>query len=690
MHHRIRAAMAAFALTLASCDNRGDSPQIQNATPGEWLTYGLNYEEQRYSLLGQINKNTVGTLGLAWWAQLDTDRGQEATPLMHDGVLFTTTAWSKVAAFDAKTGAPLWFYDPQVPGQKGLNACCDVVNRGAALWDGKVYVGTIDGRLIALDEKSGKVVWSAQTTDPGKQATITGAPRAVKGKILIGQGGADLGARGYVSAYDAETGALSWRFYMTPNPDGGPDDAASDRIFKEKAAATWGDGAWKETGGGGTVWDSIVYDPKSNLVYVGVGNGSPWNYRLRSGGKGDNLFLASIVALKPDTGEYVWHYQTVPAEMWDYTATQPIMIADISLDGEKRRVVMQAPKNGFFYVLDALTGKLISAEKYVAADWAERIDLETGRPIERDGVRYDNGGSARLAPFILGGHNWQPMAFSPKEQLVYIPTMLASATYTDVDDFKYTPGAFNTGEGGMQTPPPFPAHTPPPAKPSGALLAWDPAAQTARWRVEFPEIWHSGVLATAGALVFHVHGHEFAVYDAANGKQLWRYDTIGAPIAPAITYELDGAQYVALMVGMGGAGDVAEGRRTPGRLLVFKLGATAQLPAYPENVPAPALELASAVASTGDAVRGDATYRTYCARCHVPGGLYFPDLSRSPTILDPAAFNNVVREGALEAKGMASFKTMLSADDVENIRAHVLKSAADPASAAPVTPDHPR
>ncbi|HEX7947195.1 MAG TPA: PQQ-binding-like beta-propeller repeat protein, partial [Phenylobacterium sp.] len=334
------AAVLCAALAVTACQKGGvDAKRIEAAKAGEWLSYGRTYDEQRFSPLDKVNKETVGRLGVTWWASFDTDRGQEATPLVADGVLYTTTTWSKVFAFDAKTGKQLWTYDPQVPGEKGFNACCDVVNRGVALWDGKVYVGALDGRLIALDAKTGKVAWTVQTTDPNQPYTITGAPRAVKGKIIIGNGGAEYPVRGYVSAYDAATGKLDWRFHMTPNPTGAADNAASDKVMKEKVNATWSDGAWKDGGGGATPWDPITYDVKSDLIFVGTGNAGPWNSKLRTGGKGDNLFAASIVALRPDTGEYVWHYQTTPRDDWDFDATQHLMVADLTVDGAPHRVV---------------------------------------------------------------------------------------------------------------------------------------------------------------------------------------------------------------------------------------------------------------------------------------------------------------------------------------------------------------
>jgi PQQ-dependent dehydrogenase (methanol/ethanol family) len=685
------AAATCAALSLAACGERGvDAKRIEAADASEWLTYGRTYDEQRFSPLHQINTDTVGRLGVAWWAEFDTDRGQEATPLVADGVLYTTTAWSKVYAFDARTGERLWSYDPAVPGEAGFNACCDVVNRGVALWKGKVYVGTLDGRLIALDAKTGEVAWSVQTTDKARPYTVTGAPRVVRGKVLIGNGGAEYGVRGYVSAYDAVSGKLAWRFYTTPNPTGAPDGAASDAIFREKAAATWSDGVWKESGGGGTVWDAITYDPGLDLVFVGVGNGNPWNHKLRSGGKGDNLFLSSIVALRPDTGAYVWHYQTTPGESWDYTATQHIMLADLPVGGKPTRVVMQAPKNGFFYVLEAATGKLLSADKYVPVDWAERIDLATGRPVEAPGARYRDGAASNQMVGALGGHNWHPMAFSPKAGLVYIPAQHGRGFYADPAEFRFIPGAWNTGMlrvvGGPNTPPVI-------ARPNnrtearGELIAWDPVARKKRWSVMFPHMTTSGVLATDGGLVFHSGLGRLVAYDAANGRPLWSYDTGARAIAPAATYAVGGEQYLALMVGAGGAGASDQPRR-PGRLLVFKLGGTVTPPPLATPVEPQDLDLALAAPSAGDGDKGAMTFATYCGACHNPGGLFLPDLTRSPAILEPEGFRAIVLDGALAANGMAPFRRWLNAADVEDLRAFLLWQAKTPPPRVAEAPAH--
>ena len=689
--NKVMLALACAAL-LVGCQKPKPPADVDGARieaadgNGEWLSYGRTYSEQRYSPLDKINAGNVGQLGLAWSYEFDTDRGQEATPIVVDGVLYTTTAWSKVYAFDAKTGALKWSYDPKVDGSKGFDACCDVVNRGVAVWKGKVYFGALDGRLIALDAGTGKEVWSVQTTDPKQPYTITGAPRIIAGKVMIGNGGAEYGVRGYLSAYDAETGKMAWRFFMTPNPEGKPDGAASDKIMAEKGAATWYGEGWKKTGGGGTPWDAMAYDPKLGIMYVGVGNGTPWNHKLRSDGKGDNLFLSSILALKPETGEYVWHYQTTPGESWDYTATQHIMLADLTINGQPRKVLMQAPKNGFFYVLDRATGELLSAKPYIDITWATGVDMATGRPIETPNARYDAGLQLQIpAPF--GGHNWHPMAFSPKTGLVYLPTHTVPSGYLDEANHKHRQGSWNTGTDFLTAALPTDKAQLAAAKAmlKGTLVAWDPVAQKARWTVEHPYFWNAGVLATAGDLVFQGSGEgKFQAYDAATGKQLWSYDTGNGVIAPASTYEVDGEQYVALMVGYGGAAPLAaqvflkDGARLPGRLLVFKVGGKAVAPPY--QVPERAVADLSGVTSTGDVKKGFALYHQNCQVCHGPNasGNFLVSMKQSQMLLSAESWKSVVIDGALKDRGMASFDRFLSPQDAEDIRAYVLSEAKAP------------
>ena len=344
--------------------------------PGDWASYGLNYAEDRYSPLKEINKENIGQLNLSWALDLGTKRGIEATPLVVDGIMFLTSNWSMVHAINARTGELIWTFDPEVPRTYGEFLCCDVVNRGVALYKGKVYVGTLDGRLIAIDAATGKKVWEVLTVDQSKHYSITGAPRVINGKVIIGNGGAEFGVRGYITAYDALTGEQEWRFYTVPGDPSKPFESKA----LEMAVKTWS-GEWWKYGGGGTAWDAMAFDPELNLLYVGTGNGSPWNRFRRSEGKGDNLFLSSILAINPDNGELAWHYQTTPGDHWDYTATQPMILADIEIDGKTRKVLMQAPKNGFFYVLDRTNGQFISAEKYTYINWATGVDPNTGRPV---------------------------------------------------------------------------------------------------------------------------------------------------------------------------------------------------------------------------------------------------------------------------------------------------------------------
>ena len=677
------------SLTLAACTPAAKTKPMDaarlnaaDADTAEWMTIGRTYSEQRYSPLTAINAESIGKLGLAWSAEFDTDRGQEATPLIVDGVLYTTTAWSKVFAFDARTGKILWSYDPKVAGAVGFSACCDVVNRGAAFWGGKVFVGALDGRLIALDAKTGAEVWSVVTFDQARPYTITGAPRVVKGKVLIGNGGAEYGVRGYLSAYDAESGTLVWRFYTTPNPEGKADSAASDAIMASKAGATWFDGVWKHSGGGGTVWDAMAYDPDLDLLYFGVGNGSPWNHMRRSGGKGDNLFLSSIVAVKPDNGEYVWHYQTTPGESWDYTATQHIMLADLTIDGQPRKVLMQAPKNGFFYVLDRATGSLISAKPYVAITWATGIGAD-GRPVEVAGMRYEKA-PALVLPGPMGGHNWQPMAFDPAEGLVYIPAMEVAFPFGDDRAFTYREGGWNPGvDFGLLTLPDEAAkRAAMKAMSKGKLVAWDPVKQEARWAVDQPYFWNAGVLATAGGLVFQGAAEgRFTAYSARDGKPVWSYVAGNGVVAAPATYSIDGEQYLAVMVGYGGAMPLVvswalpERPRLPGRLLVFKLGGTATIAPYPKSAPV-TIDL-TGVTSAGDAKNGLALYTSNCAVCHSANasGRYLPDLKTSAMILSAEAFKSVVIDGARTAKGMIGFSKFLTADQAESIRAYILTEA---------------
>jgi len=648
-----------------------DAARMNNADRDatNWLSYGRTYGEQRFSPLTKITADNAKQLGLAWFADLDTNRGQQATPLVIDGVMYVSTAWSMVKAYDAATGKLLWSYDPQVPRELGVKGCCDVVNRGVAAWKGKIYVGTFDGRLVALDAKTGKPAWSVVTGDQ-TNLTITGAPRVIKGRVIIGMSGGEYGIRGYISAFDAETGKLAWRFYTVP---GDPSKPFENKAM-EMAAKTWS-GEWWKLGGGGTTWDAISYDPDLNLVYFGAGNGIEWARNYRTANKGDNLFLSSIVALNADTGAYVWHYQATPGEEWDFDAVQQLVLADLTIDGKRRKVLMQANKNGFFYVLDRKTGKLISAKTFIPINWASGVDPKTGRPLENPGIHYsETGQPARMMPGPLGAHSWQPMAFNPNTGLVYIPAQEIGQEFVPVKDFKPSTIGWNLGVAAGSTP-----------GVKGRLLAWDPVHQKEAWRVEYLGPWNGGVLTTAGNLVAQGDAAgNFNVYRADSGEKLWSMSAQSAVMAGPSTYEVNGEQYIAVMSGWGGGYPLMQGKdsaksgnlRNVSRVLVFKVGGTATLPALaPEQQlvlnPPPATADAATVAA------GHALYGQYCGVCHgenAVGGGVVPDL-RASSFLGNDFFYEIVLNGAMKDAGMAPFKAVLDQKDATAIRAYLIKRA---------------
>jgi quinohemoprotein ethanol dehydrogenase len=676
----------AFAgVLLASCAPATtgiDTARILTADPGDWITHGRTYDEQRHSPLAEINEANVSGLGLAWYADLDTSRGQEATPLVIDGKIYISTAWSKAKAYDAVTGALLWEYDPQVPGETAVKACCDVVNRGMAAWGDRLFLGTLDGRLIALDRATGKPVWSQVTVDQTKPYTITGAPRVIDGMVIIGNGGAEMGVRGYVTAYDAATGRQLWRFHTVPDRPG-----QNSEDYLRKAEATW-TGEWWKLGGGGTVWDAMAYDPDLGLLYIGVGNGSPWNQSYRSPGGGDNLYLSSIVAIHAKTGEYAWHFQQTPGETWDFTATQHIILADLVIEGRPRKVLMQAPKNGYFYVIDRTNGQFISARNFVPVNWATGIDAKTGRPIENPEARYGVTGKPFFGmPGAGGGHSWHPMAYDPANGLVYIPAQEIAFPYFPEKGWQPAAMGFNTGTDAAAGAMPAIREVREAAKAAttGALIAWDPVKQAERWRVPYPGPWNGGVLATAGGLVFQgTAAGLFNAYAAKNGRKLWSFPAQTGVVAGPVTFRAGGEQYVAVMAGWGGIWALAPGVLAPksgpvrnvSRLLVFKLGGTATLPDLPPADPAP-LDPPKPIASPATVARGNYLYGRYCSVCHgdaAVGGL-LPDLRRSGTIADPQAWRMIVHDGALVANGMVGWSKVMSAGEVESIRHYVIARA---------------
>lgn len=672
-----------LALLLAGC-----SPPASHTaavSDDEWPFYGRDQQEQRFSPIEEINRETVGKLGLAWVQEVDSDRGQEATPIMVDGVIYVSTAWSLVYAFDAATGRQLWMFDPETDRKTLVKACCDAVNRGVAVANGKVFVGTLDGRLVAIDAKSGKLAWTSDTLEgapPQMKYTITGAPRIARKNVIIGNGGADMGARGYVTAYDMDSGKLAWRFYTTPNPDGKPDGAASDEVLLTKAQGTWGEGegegSWRNTGGGGTVWDGMTYDPDAGLFYIGTGNGGPFDYQIRSGGKGDNLFLSSIVALNPDSGKYVWHYQTTPQDSWDYTASQQIISARLKIGGEDRDVLMQAPKNGFFYVIDRKTGELLSAKPFAPVTWASGVDLKTGRPILNPGVHYLDAPSVQQ-PGPFGAHSWQAMSFSPRTGLVYIPVQLTTGVYERDKNFRYRSMGQNAG----MKPVEFPEEQLEDIRKmsTGQLLAWDPVKQEAAWSVPHRWFVNGGTLVTAGDLVFQgdIDGI-LTAYDAYKGEKLWSFDTGTSIIAPPISYRVKGQQYIAVMTGFGGAGAligklVPEQARRNGRLMVFRLGGTPQTPREAEAELTP-IDV-TGITSAGDPKAGAIEYVNTCSGCHGANASnpYIADLRRSGALRDHDMWQSIVIDGVLKEQGMVGFRPIMTPEQAENVRAYVLVQA---------------
>ena len=663
-----RALAVTFALFLTGA---GQAPSV------DWAMVGRTFDEQHFSPLTQINDHNVGRLGLAWYADIATERGMEGTPLEIGGVLYNVQPWNIVTAYEATSGKVLWTFDPHVPTKYGRMACCDIVSRGLAAANGKIYVATLDGRLIALDAASGKPVWSVLTVDNSKNYTITGAPRVYDGKVLIGNGGAEMGVRGYVTAYDAETGRQAWRFYTVP---GDPSKGFENKAM-EMAARTW-TGEWWKAGGGGTVWDSMAYDPALHMVYIGVGNGSPWAQIFRSPGGGDNLFLASIVALDVRTGEYEWHYQTVPGEEWDYTATQQMILADLPIGGKVRKVIMQAPKNGFFYVLDRRTGELMSARATVPINWASGIDMKTGRPIGNPAVRYGKV-PVMVSPGAGGAHNFNAMAYSPKTGLVYLPVSETYMAYAAADSFDPAHPGLGTSFAG------YDAERKRIAEYADAhsrqwLSARDPVTQKEVWRTPDERKGSGGVLVTAGNLVFEGKiGTTFAAYRADTGRKIWEMPVQQVPIAAPITYMVDGVQYIAVNAGWGGG--LAHVERSnysklfigKPRLLVFKLGGSAKLPPMPkESTEVPELAAPPKLTASADVVaKGEQLYGQNCALCHgvaARGGV--KDL-RHMSPQTHADFLAIVLGGKRAANGMASFADVLTKDEAEAIHQYLIARA---------------
>ncbi len=667
------------AARAAAAVNKVNGAFIQSnaAKTPDWPSYGLDYAETRFSRLDQINATNVQQLGLVWSYDLESTRGVEATPLVVDGVMYVTASWSVVHAVDVRTGQRIWSYDPKVDKSKGFRGCCDVVNRGVALWQGKVFVAAYDGRLIALDAGSGRVLWEKDTLiDHARSYTITGAPRVFKGKVIIGNGGAEYGVRGYITAYDAGTGEQKWRWFTVPGDPAKPFENAA----MARAAKTWdADGKYWEAGGGGTVWDTMAYDPALNLMYIGTGNGSPWARSKRSPKGGDNLYLASIVALDPDTGAYKWHYQETPGDNWDYTSTQPMILADLSIQGKKRKVILHAPKNGFFFVVDRTNGKFISAKNFVDVNWASGYDAK-GRPIEIAAARQnEKPGESMPGPF--GAHNWHPMSFNPGTGLVYLPAQHVPVNLMDDKDWKFNenmplrPHAAQGWNTGM-----YINAAAPTSKPMGRLVAWDPVAQKEAWGVEHASPWNGGTLTTAGNLVFQgTADGRMVAYDAKTGAKLWETPTGTGVVAAPATYLVDGKQYVSIAVGWGGVYGLAARateRQGPGTVYTFAVGGTAKMPDFVTYRMSKLLQ--GVKYDTAKVEAGTGLYVSNCVFCHgVPGvdrGGNIPNLG----YMDAAYIENLdkfIFKGPAMARGMPDFTGKLSMAEVEAIKAFIQGTA---------------
>jgi quinohemoprotein ethanol dehydrogenase len=678
-------ALATMFTGLAGCSPTGGGNEDQVKADrladwsggDDWAAFGRTYGEQHYSPLTQINANNIDRLGLAWSYDLGPENSVTG-PLEIDGILYFATGYSLVHAMDAATGELKWIFDPQAAQAAGRKLRQGWGSRGLGWWNGKIYTGTQDGRLIAIDGKTGQQVWSVMTTEADDYRFISGPPRAFDGKVIIGHGGADAAStRGYVTAYDAETGEQLWRFFTVP---GNPADGFESEAMR-MAAQTWA-GEWWVYGGGGTVWNAITYDQELNQVYLGTGNGAPWNHQVRSLGKGDNLFLSSIVALDADTGDYVWHYQTNPGESWDYNAAMDMQVAELEIEGVARKVLMTAPKNGFFYVLDRLDGTLISAKPYVPISWATEIDLETGRPVEVPGVRYQDGGSFRVVPGTYGAHNWLPMSYSPRTRLVYIPAIELSNTFseTGVDIENWVRPPDNVLDAGAN------AEFPLDEKGASALVAWDPVAQTQRWRIPTPAFWNGGTFVTASDLV--VQGHidgSFNVFSAIDGGKLWSFDAGSPAVAPPITYQVDGTQYITVLTGMGTSGTYLgpilerfglNPATQARRVLTFALDGQASLPPS-ERGPVTIPEDPEFVEDHTSEGRGLKIYAQRCGICHgfrAVGVGVAADLRASGLTRSIDDFTTVLRDGPLVAGGMPQFDE-LGDDQILDLQQYIRAEA---------------
>ena len=655
--------------------------QSQQIEPGNWLTHGLTYKEQRFSLLTQINKSNLDELGLAWTKQIgDFNMRMQGTPIVVNGVMYVTNGWSVVYALDAANGTELWRYDPMVDRSYVKLACCGPAhNRGVAIYKGQVFVATFDGRLLALNAKDGSLSWEVDTYHPSAlgRFNITGAPRVAADKVFIGNGSSEAGRRrGYVTAYDAATGEMAWRFYLVPGDPSQP----FEHPEMELAAKTWG-GEWWKMGGGGTAWNSLVYDEELNSLYIGVGNGAPWPRQIRSPGGGDDLFLTAIISVDVESARMNWFYQTVPGDNWDYSSAMDITLSTIEVDGQQRKVLLQAPKNGFFYVIDRETGELLRAHPYTEAiNWATHIDMETGRPVENPNAVFETNPQWML-PANAGAHNWEPQSWDEEAGLMYFYYHDMPNFYSLAEEFVKT-GTYKIRERGLslgigegeyrrqleaqsqQIRPPT----------EGYLGAFDPLTGQYKWRHKLNRAFNGGVLATAGGLLFQGEGDgRLVARDTHDGKQLWEFNALGSFSSAIVSYQIDNIQYLATMVSGNRALDLG------GSLLVFRLDGTATMPVRMKaSLPIP--KQPEVTVSTDNYLNGERIYSAQCANCHggigVPSEISTaaPDLRRM-TLDTHNEFLNIVLKGSLAEQGMAGFAEALSVAEAEAIQHFLIVEA---------------
>ena len=672
--------------------------RLAAADPDQWFTPGRDADGTYYSPLKDIDAANVGKLGFAWDYRLGTHRGQESTPLVIDGVMYATSNFGRVYALDAATGKEIWTYDPHIDGRWARYACCDAVNRGLAAFDGKLYLGGLDGWLHAIDARTGRLVWKVDTLvgrDERKPYTITGAPQLAGDLVVIGNGGADFaGTRGYVSAYDRESGALRWRFYTVPrDPAQGP----QDQPHLVAALKTWDARHPWAAGSGGTVWDGMAYDPALNLVYIGTANAAPYDMKLGGRRGGDELYAASIIAIHAGDGSMAWYYQTTPGDRWDFDSTQKLVLADVDLDGQRRHVIMQADKNGFYYVLDRSSGALLSASPFAYVSWARGIDPKTGRPIVDSDAEYVRG-PALVYPSEAGAHSWQPMAYDPERAMTYMSVQEAGNVLIETSGRRaglvegqfttpafppevYDPAAMRSLYGVL---PPLadlerPIKTNPASR--GFLRAYSIKEHRVKWEAQTATAWDGGVLATAGGLVFQGDANgNLNVYGSDTGERLALIPLGTSMMAAPMTYRVNGVQYVAIIAGYGGGAVITGYPLDPasaayrygneGRIIALRVGGPPPpLPHLRTDPPFP--DLPPRPTDQKQIAAGEVLYNRYCSRCHVMGRGNLPDLRR----IEPgthALFSTIVLGGAFAAKGMGRFDDVLSPADVDAIHAYVI------------------